>query len=99
MTKTAKKKESKFDTIVDELGYLEPKALLADGFEDALIGYVQHFSRYLACYDKEQCLRLLMKRDKMSRDEAVEYFEFNVVGSWIGVNTPVFLTRASDIAR
>jgi hypothetical protein len=88
-----------FDKITEELQELNPKALLADGFEDALVGFVEHFNRFLACYDKEKCLRILMKRDKMTRDQAVEYFEFNVAGSWVGQHTPVFLINAKDIAR
>ena len=29
----------------------------------------------------------------MDEDEAEEYFEFNVVGGWVGHGTPVFVTK------
>jgi hypothetical protein len=66
--------------------------LHADGFDDAFIGYGQQFSRVLAIYDRAKCIEILMKRDGMTEDEAEEFFEFNVTGSWVGEYTPVFFT-------
>ena len=31
----------------------------------------------------------------MSEDEAAEYFEFNVVGAWVGESTPVFVRNTN----
>lgn len=33
-----------------------------------------------------------MQRDKMSRADANEFFDFNVVGSYVGDRTPAFAT-------
>ena len=66
------------------------EALFADGFEDALIGVGVIFNRSLATYDMRKCIDILIKRDGMT-EEAVEYFEFNVTGSYVGENTPVFV--------
>lgn len=66
--------------------------LLADGFEDAFSGLVQQFNKaYLACYDYDKCIIVLMHRDGMSHDEADEFMQFNVTGAWMGDRTPVFL--------
>ena len=67
------------------------EALFADGFEGALIGVGVIFNRSLATYDMRKCIDILMKRDDMTEEEAVEYFEFNVTGSYVGENTPVFV--------
>ena len=67
------------------------KALLADGFEDALIGVGQQFDKALAVYDRQKCIEILMERDGMSDEEAIEYFEYNVTGAWVGEYTPIFL--------
>jgi len=67
------------------------EALFADGFDDALIGVGVIFNRSLATYDMRKCIDILMKRDDMTEEEAVEYFEFNVTGSYVGENTPVFV--------
>ena len=72
---------------------INPEVLLADGFEDAYIGVCEVFNRPpLAAYDRDKCIEILMERDGMSRDDAEEYFNFNVAGSWVGDNTPVYIT-------
>ena len=81
-----------FEDIKAELKEIDEEILLADGFEDALIGYVQIFSNTIALYDHEKCISILMKRDKIGRDEAVEYFDFNVTGAYVGDKTPAFAT-------
>ena len=71
------------------------EALTADGFEQALIGYVERFGQNaLALYDYERCIEILMERDGMDREGAEEFFDFNVIGSWVGENTPAFATLA-----
>ena len=74
--------------MIDEL---ETDALFADGFEDALIGVGRQFNHDVAIYDYNHCIAILM-RDAMDIEEAIEYLEFNVLGAWVGPNTPVFLT-------
>jgi hypothetical protein len=41
------------------------------------------------CYDTDKVIEILM--EDMSEDEAWEYFEYNVLGAWVGEHTPVFL--------
>ena len=75
------------------------EAILADGFEEAFLGVSEVFGRPpLATYDKEKCIDILVERDGMTYEEAVEYFEFNVSGSWVGDSTPIYLTlwKAGD---
>ena len=67
------------------------EALFADGFEDALIGVGVIFNRSLATYDMRKCIDILMKRDDMTEEEAVEYFDFNIIGAWVGETTPLFI--------
>ena len=69
------------------------KALLADGFSEALIGMGTRFTYDVAVYDYEKCIEIL-ERD-MSREDAEEYFDFNVSGAYVGDNTPVFVTVGS----
>jgi hypothetical protein len=65
--------------------------LLADGFEDALLGIGRQFNLDIAVYDYDKCVEILMARDGMEYEEAVEFMEFNVVGAYVGKTTPVFL--------
>jgi hypothetical protein len=67
------------------------EALFADGFEGALIGIGQQFNADVAVYDWDKCVEILMTRDGMTHEEALEHMDFNVTGSWVGKHTPVFL--------
>ena len=71
----------------------EIEILLADGYDDALIGITEYGPgrEQLAVYDRDKCIEILMTRDGMSDEEAVEFFEFNTIGSWVGDKTPLFI--------
>lgn len=76
----------------DDLSEENPDALLADGFEKAFVGIARRCGQpSLAVYSIRLCIRVLMDRDGMSYEEAVEFFEYNVVGAWMGPMTPIFL--------
>ena len=66
--------------------------LYADGFKDALIGVGYQFNQQVAIYDYAECVHIL-ERQGMTREEALEYMEFNVTGAYVGRATPVFLTQ------
>ena len=66
------------------------KILLADGFDNAFIG-VENYEPKKALYDTNKCLDILMQRDGMDEDEAIEFFEFNVAGAYVGKHTPEFV--------
>ena len=66
-------------------------ALLADGFEAALVGFGYQFNYPIAVYNRDKCIEILMDRDGMSDIDAIEFFDFNVAGAWAGKSPPVFL--------
>ena len=71
-----------------------PDALFADGFDDCLIGVVERFGMFhVALYDKDLIIDKLMYRDKMSLEDAEEYFSFNIIGAYVGEHTPAFMTE------
>ena len=65
--------------------------LVMDGYDDCIVGIAQQFNRDFVVYDREKVLAKLMT-DGMSREEAEEYFEFNIVGAYVGESTPAFIT-------
>ena len=78
----------------EALAEIDEEILMADGFDEALIGYAQRCGQpALAVYDRNKCIDVLVERDGMSYEEAEEFFEFNVVGAWVGERTPLFLCR------
>ena len=71
---------------------LDAEAMTIDGFDDAILGMcIQFGAEPLVAYDYEKCLNILMERDGMERTEAIDFMEFNVIGSYVGLNTPVFI--------
>jgi len=77
---------------IEEISDLNPEAMMADGFDKAILGMcVQFGTAPLVAYDYEKCVNILIKRDGMTKQEAVDYMEFNVVGAYVGLNTPVFI--------
>lgn len=78
--------------IIEYMQEMDEEILLADGFEDALVGYVEIFNKTIALYDREKCITVLMERDKMAREEAEEFFDYNVTGGYHGEKTPGFAT-------
>jgi hypothetical protein len=74
---------------------LNEEALLVDGFEEAFIGFAERCGQpLLAVYDREKCIAVLC--GSMTREDAEEYFDFNIAGAWVGEMTPLFLTRYED---
>ena len=69
-----------------------PDLLKADGFDEAILGVVQRMGIQAICYDQDKVIDILME-DGMSLEEAVEYFEFNIAGAWVGESTPFFMQR------
>lgn len=88
MPKTPKKAKQ---TLRERIAEIDEEILFADGFEDALLGTSTQFNRGpVALYDWDKCVEILMKRDGMTYEEAVEWMDFNVTGAWFGEQTPAF---------
>ena len=76
---------------MDLYGDDEPDILFAEGYDEEIAGTVWDGERTRVVYDTELILELLMGRSEMSYEEAVEYFDFNIAGSYMGVYTPLYL--------
>jgi hypothetical protein len=73
-----------------------PDALLADGFEGAILGIVERVGQpAIVIYDREKCIEILMA-DGASLEDAQADFDFNTSGAWVGAGTPGFLVRVPD---
>jgi len=77
------------------------EAMMADGFDDAIIGICERFGNEpVVAYDRDKAIEILMEMvaegheedDEDIRDMAEEYFVYNVIGSYVGENTPVFVS-------
>jgi hypothetical protein len=77
---------------LNAIAELNPDALKADGFDEAIIGVGAICSNpEILIYDSNKCIKILMERDGMEYEEASEYFDFNVRGAYVGEGTPMFM--------
>ena len=71
-------------------------AVLLDGFDEAIIGSASTFGKdVVVAYDYKKIINLLINRDGMSYDEAVEYFDFNIGGLHVSDRNPIFVMLSS----
>ena len=74
--------------MIDLIAKLDPKILLADGYDECLIGLAFRVGELVALYSAEAVIDKLA--EDMPYDDAVDYFEFNIAGAYMGEKTPVF---------
>ncbi len=67
--------------------YADEEILKADGFDDAVIGVDEKTMRLI--YSVGRCIEILVE-DGMTMEDAIEYFDFNVSGAWVGDKTPIW---------
>ena len=69
--------------------YEDEKILIADGFDDAVIGIATDFTEPRLIYSVNKCLKILMSDGTTNYEEAFEHFTYNVSGGYIE-NGPIW---------
>ena len=66
--------------------------LYCTDLDDAFVGFSMRYGDGpLATYDIEKIIKILMERDGMDRDGAVEFYDFNIGCLYAGKRTPVLV--------
>lgn len=86
--KLKKSKRQEREQLLDSLAEFNPEARLADGFEDAIMGYD---TKGRAIYSVGSIIDILVERDKMSYEDASEHFSFNIECAYVGEYTPIYM--------
>ena len=63
--------------------------LKVDGFDDAVIG--TDYKSLRLVYSIERIIQILIERDNMDMEEAIEFFDFNIGNAYVGEMTPLFV--------
>jgi hypothetical protein len=74
---------------IDE--FAEGAVILTD-LNDAILGITEEFGngpRIL--YSKSKIINILCERDKMTEEEAEEFYDYNILGLYAGEQNPIFL--------
>ena len=61
--------------------------LIADGYDEAIIGVS---SKEIVVYSIQKIVEILMA-EGLSDEEALEFFEYNIEGSYVGEKTPIYI--------
>ena len=64
----------------------DEKILKADGFDEAIIGIETDSMRLI--YSVSKCIDILCR--DMSEEDALEHFDYNISGSYVGEQTPIW---------
>jgi hypothetical protein len=75
--------------------YPEDEFLIADGFDDAVIGVDYGSSRLI--YSCKKCIEILIEQEEMTAEDAIEHFQFNVAGAWVGEKTPIWCEDSYEL--
>lgn len=62
--------------------------LIVDGYDEAVIGRT---TRGLFVYDVSKIISIMMEKDEMSEEDAIDYFYYNIDGAYMGEETPIFM--------
>lgn len=66
-------------------------------FDDCLMGYVERFGMgNVPLYDWGEVMKVLEKSG-MSEEDAEEWYEYNILGAWMGEGTPAFAVLGSEL--
>ena len=94
------------DKIEMHLGF-DSEERYMDGYDHCIAGVLERYGKDpIVVYDKEKVIDSILgisdrdaSRDGhgMTREEAHEYFEYNLLGACIGDGAPAFLTTSSRI--
>jgi len=68
-----------------------------DVFNGAILYIGRRFNEEVVVYDCDQCVDILIKRYGMSQDDAIEWMEYNVLGSYLGEQTPIFVSPSEEL--
>jgi len=66
--------------------YEDEVFLYAEGFDNAIIGVNEADMRLI--YSVKKCITILCR--DMKEEDAIEHFDFNVRGSYVGEKTPIW---------
>jgi hypothetical protein len=78
---------------IDEFAdkFPDHEVIRLDGLDDACVGYVRWGGHQPILVYSISTLFDAWKKDGMDQTDCEEWFEFNVIGAWMGEGTPAFL--------
>ena len=82
------RRKKRLEELKETIAQHNPEALFADGHDHAIMGYATD-GRVI--YSVDQIICGLMNRDGMTKEEADEFFSFNIECAYVGDYTPIYM--------
>jgi len=68
--------------------WTEEQFTIADGFDEAVIGVDVLNERII--YSVKKVIEILMDRDGMDEQDAIDWYEYNMQSTYVGEHTPIW---------
>jgi len=85
--KIRKIRSERSEQLKETIAEYNPEALFADGHDHAIMGYSID-GRVI--YSSNQIIGKLIN-EGMTEEEAIEFFDFNIAGAFVGEYTPIYM--------
>ncbi len=85
---------------IDLVAELSEELMTLDGLQSCIMGLSigpGGCGRTVLVYDREKIIQLLINRDEMSREEAIEFYMYNIECLTGMTGGPLFVTRSESI--
>jgi hypothetical protein len=87
LDKIKKIRFERVEILKETIAEYNPEALFADGHDHAIMGY-SNDGRVV--YSVDQIIGGLINQG-MTEEEAIEFFDFNIAGAFVGEYTPIYM--------
>jgi len=82
------------NNLLSRMSAVDDEVLLAKGFDHCVVGMTLREEEWVALYNASLVVKELSK--DMPYEDAMEFFEFNVQGAYMGPKTPIFIFMDQD---
>ena len=81
----------------------DEKILRADGLDEACIGWTDSWNgkerNIRLVYDIAKVINIIQERDGSTYEDALEHFEYNIAGGYVGKSTPIYVNSLQDTSE
>jgi len=80
---------TKLEDIIEQ--YPDQEILVASGFDNCILGYEYNWDGNIRLiYSVKAMLEELVVSECMTEEDAIEHFEYNIRGGYVGEKTPIW---------
>jgi hypothetical protein len=88
-----KKKKSSND-IRSKLAEYNEEMVVLEGFDNAIIGVAHQYGQPpVALYDIEKIVKIIMKEESCTKEEAEEFVHYNIVNAHFSDSNPIYMEK------